>query len=81
MIFKTSSSQYIVSLNFYVSNSWQVLGYKKNWIHHREKGPAVIYSNGTRFWHKKGKLHREDGPAIIWSSGSKSWYKHGKFIR
>ena len=45
---------------------------------HREDGPAVEYSDGSKSWYLNGKLHREDGPAIEGADGSKSWYLNGK---
>jgi len=27
---------------------------------HREDGPAVIFSNGTKEWYRNGKQHLED---------------------
>ncbi len=48
---------------------WYVYG-----LIHREDGPAIEHSNGSKKWLINGKFHREDGPAIIWSGGSKSWY-------
>jgi len=44
---------------------------------HREDGPAVEDSNGTKSWFKEGRYHREDGPAIEFSEGSKFWYING----
>jgi hypothetical protein len=41
---------------------------------HREDGPAVKYSDGTKGWYLNGNLHREDGPAIEKANGYKSWY-------
>ena len=32
---------------------------------HREDGPAVIYTDGSKEWWIRGNLHREDGPAAI----------------
>ncbi len=29
---------------------------------HREDGPAIEYTSGTKMWYQNGKLHREDGP-------------------
>ena len=43
-------------------------------IRHREDGPAIEYSNGTKSWYLNGKRHREDGPAIENADGSKYWY-------
>ena len=36
---------------------------------HREDGPAVELSDGTKKWIKYGLYHREDGPAIMYSDG------------
>jgi len=47
---------------------------------HREDGPAIIQSSGTKQWLINGKLHREDGPAIEYSNGSKDWWIEGKLI-
>lgn len=44
---------------------------------HREDGPAVIYSNGTKRWYIDGLLHRIDGPAVEWATGQKQWFIHG----
>jgi len=41
---------------------------------HREDGPAVECTDGTKEWWLNGKCHREDGPACEWSDGSKSWW-------
>ena len=45
---------------------------------HRENGPAIELSNGTKSWYLNGKLHRIGGPAIEWSSGSKEWFLNGE---
>ena len=44
---------------------------------HREDGPALIYSDGTKKWYLNGKHHREDGPAIEYAHGGKSWWANG----
>ncbi len=44
---------------------------------HREDGPAVEYTTGSKAWYTNGEYHREDGPAVEYSSGSKSWYYYG----
>jgi len=41
---------------------------------HRLDGPAIEFTNETKFWCKEGKYHREDGPAIEYFNGDKSWY-------
>ena len=45
---------------------------------HREDGPAIECSNGTKFWYVNGKYHREDGPAIEYADGLKFWFVKGK---
>ena len=48
---------------------------------HREDGPAVEYTDGTKFWYVNGNLHRLDGPAVEWSNGDKLWYVNGQCHR
>jgi len=48
-----------------------------NGVRHREDGPAVEYSEGTKHWYLNGVRHREDGPASEYSSGGKYWYLNG----
>jgi len=43
-----------------------VVMYRLNNHFHREDGPAVEYSNGTKEYWLHGKRHRLDGPAIEW---------------
>ena len=45
---------------------------------HREDGPAIERTDGTKVWYINGKLHRTDGPAIEWKSGTKEWFLNGK---
>ncbi|MDP2696414.1 MAG: hypothetical protein Q8O87_04190 [bacterium] len=45
---------------------------------HRDDGPAVEWSNGTKSWYINGKCHREDGPAVEGFAGDKWWYLNGK---
>jgi len=45
---------------------------------HREDGPAIEYTDGTKYWYKYGLYHREEGPAIEYANGSKYWYLEGK---
>ena len=36
-----------------------------NWKgHHREDGPAIIWTSGTKQWLINGQHHRLDGPAV-----------------
>ena len=41
---------------------------------HRTDGPAVEWSNGSKYWWVNDKLHRIDGPAVERASGSKYWW-------
>jgi hypothetical protein len=44
--------------------------------------PSIVYFDGERCWHKKGKIHREkDLPSIISYNGCKCWYKDGKNVQ
>jgi hypothetical protein len=49
--------------------------------YHREDGPAMEYSDGTKEWCRNGQCHREDGPAIEYSNGTKEWYRNGQHHR
>ena len=48
---------------------------------HREDGPAIEYSYGTKSWCLNGEYHREDGPAIEWANGAKQWCLNGVLHR
>ena len=55
--------------------------YYKNYILHRDNGPAVVYINGDEEWYKEDSLHRENGPAWNWKSCNDiSWHYEGKLI-
>ena len=45
---------------------------------HREYGPAIEYSNGSRVWYQNGQRHRIDGPAVEYSDGDRVWYQNGQ---
>ena len=51
---------------------------KEMTVLHREDGPAIEYTDGSKSWYIDGKCHREDGPAIEWVSGTKEWCVDGK---
>jgi hypothetical protein len=56
--------------------------YLSNGQFHREDGPAVEWSNGTKIWYRNGQLHREDGgPATEYPDGYKAWYRNGQYHR
>ena len=46
--------------------------------YHRDEGPAVEYTNGTKYWYQNGLPHRIDGPAIEYKSGHKEWWLNGE---
>ena len=48
--------------------------------YHRENEPAIMYLDGSNFWHLNGKLHRTDGPALEWL-GNKQWHLNSKLHR
>ena len=45
---------------------------------HREDGPAVELTDGTKYWMINDQYHREDGPAIENANGDKHWYLNGE---
>jgi hypothetical protein len=55
--------------------------WRLNNLLHREDGPAVEYSFGTKLYFLNGQLHRVDGPAIEWRDGTKHWCLNGKLHR
>ena len=50
-------------------------------ILHREDGPAVEWSDGSKEWYIKGELHREEGPAREWINSTKEWCINGQYHR
>ena len=62
---------------------YAIIYYKDNYctIRHREDGPAIEYTDGTKYWYINGKFHREDGPAIMCNNGDKNWYLNGESHR
>ena len=48
---------------------------------HRDDGPAIVWSSGTKQWYQHGERHRDEGPAVIWASGTKVWYQHDRIHR
>jgi len=54
----------------------------KRWYNSdRIKGPAIIYTNGSKFYYQNNRLHREDGPAVIHADGEQQYYQNGKLHR
>ncbi len=50
------------------------VGYVKNGKLHRDDGPAIEWSCGTKSWFINGKCHRDDGPAQEYANGAKEWF-------
>ncbi len=44
---------------------------------HREKGPAIIHYDGSRYWYQNDRLHRTDGPAYEYCNGTIYWFIKG----
>ena len=56
---------------------YYTVGYSK--VYHREDGPAIIFSSGTKYWLRYGLLHRSGGPAAEFSGGTNfTWYVNGR---
>jgi len=47
--------------------------YYVNGLLHRDHGPAIEWSNGTKEWYRFGRPHREDGPAIELAPGEQRY--------
>jgi len=47
-------------------------------IRHRDDGPAIECTNGTKYWYQNGIFHRESGPALEFYDGEKWWCYDGK---
>lgn len=45
-----------------IRDNFNNIRWYKNEVLHREDGPAVFYSNGSKSWWLNGKCYREDGP-------------------
>lgn len=46
-------------------------------LFHRDDGPAIEFSDGTKEWYKDGMRHREDGHAVERAGGIKEWWLNG----
>ena len=60
----------VMTTDLYNSKHWKLADGK----YHREDGPALEHSNGTKLWYKHGKLHRDGGPAVEYAEG---WWVDG----
>lgn len=47
-------------------------------LHSIDDLPAVIYTDGTRFWYENGKISRKgDKPAVVWANGVIEYWEDG----
>lgn len=46
--------------------------------YHRDGGPALIETDGSKLWFRHGELHRIDGPAVMSANGYNAWFQNGK---
>lgn len=49
-----------------------------NGKYHREDGPAIERTSGSREWWMNGKRHRIDGPAFEYFFGDREWWLDDK---
>jgi hypothetical protein len=83
MIFETPNFQNIQLINNfgrdkYISKLGSVITTLDGEYHSFNDQPAIIRSNGDKFWYKNGKAHRDnDLPAIEFANGTKVWYQNG----
>ena len=70
----TEDQVYTLTVDEYGTKRWT----NSDAQYHRESGPAVIYTTGTKVWYKEDKFHRESGPAVIYADGYKAWFIEGK---
>jgi hypothetical protein len=71
MLFMSKDKRYSISKRL-SRHSWA-----KDGSQHRDYGPAIINSDGTRCWYHNGKRHRNNRPAIVYLNGDKFWWQHG----
>ena len=76
-ICKTNS----ISMRKAINKFGSICYYNDNNELHREDGPAMERTDGSKFWYKNRLYHREDGPAREYADGDKYWYKNGKLHR
>ena len=60
----------------YISKKFDIEGWYKEGMLHREDGPAYRHKN-NRYWFHKGNLHRLDGPAVDAKGHPKEYWING----
>jgi hypothetical protein len=58
----------------HIDNDGVIRFFNKKGEIHNQKGPAIIYPNGDKFYLIRNFLHRKNGPAIEWATGEKEYY-------
>lgn len=61
----------------YGSKIWYLPSKGKSYFHYLD-GPAVEWTDGSKWWFVNDNLHRLDGPAIEEADGRKEWWVNGK---
>jgi hypothetical protein len=47
-------------------------------LHSVNDQPAVVYTDGTKWWYKQGQIHRDGGPAVVHPNGVEEWWQNNK---
>ena len=70
----------IDGIEYQLSSCNELYSYnKRKQLHSHNDKPAIIYSDGTKYWFKNSKIHRDsDKPAVIWPDGTKEWWVNGR---
>ena len=68
----------LLALDRRVDSNGTLRYYNSNGERHRVYGPAIEYSDGSKFWYQNGRLHRLDGPAIVCTDGYRAWFQNGQ---
>ena len=73
-------TDYMIEFGYSVKITKYSIEWYRNGERHRDNGPAIEFTNGTKCWYLNGEYHREDGPAVEYSNGYKIWYLNGKEV-
>lgn len=65
-----------MSSNLEIDNIGNKIWKNKKSELHREDGPAVEFSNGTKMWIINNEFHRTEGPAVIHNNGIVRYMLH-----
>ena len=67
----------LLSLECRVNSYGTTTYHNSNGQLHRIHGPAVEYSDGSKFWYQNGQRHRLGGPAVELADGSVEYWIRG----